>query len=333
VARAEPLFGDHYQPHLPRDLGFYDLRLPEATSAQADLAQRYGISAFCYYHYWFEGRTLLETPFQQTLKSKEPDFPFVLCWANENWTRVWTGGTRDVLMLQTYSPEDDRRHLRHLSEAFSDRRYLRIDGKPVFLVYRPSALPSAAETAERWRVEAARLGIGELYLCAVHSNTTVRQDPSAIGFDAAVQFQPDFGDLGPRLAHGWARRAARKYFRPASPHRLHRLHSYQEIADRHLAASLPDYKRFPCVTPGFDNSPRRRAGGAAVLVGSNPERYGQWLGEVLRTFAPYSDEEDLVFVNAWNEWAEGNHLEPDERWGHGYLEAHSRALEKYNLHS
>jgi lipopolysaccharide biosynthesis protein len=326
VARARPLFRGHEQPHLPADLGFYDLRLGESRVAQAALAARHGIHGFCYYHYWFEGRRLLERPFDEVLASGEPDFPFALCWANENWTRVWTGGDREVLLRQGYSARDDVEHLRWLAEAFGDRRYVRVDGRPVFLVYRPSSLPDPRRTSDAWRAEAQRLGLGDLYLCAVHSNTTAREDPALIGFDASVEFQPDFGDLGPAVRQGVAHRAARKYLRPQSPYRVHRMHAYEGIVERSLSASRSPFKRFPCVTPGFDNSPRRRDGGAAILLGSTPERYERWLREVVAGFEPYSAEENFVFVNAWNEWAEGNHLEPCQRWGTAYLEAHARAL-------
>ena len=265
VARARPLFRGHPQPHLPADLGFYDLRLAETRAAQAELARQYAIHGFCYYHYWFEGRRLLERPFDDVLASGEPDLPFALCWANENWTRVWTGGDREVLMRQTYSDTDDLAHIRWLAGAFADPRYVRVDGRPLFLVYRPSSLPDAARTAEVWRKEADRLGVGEIYLCAVHSNTTARDDPVAIGFDAAVDFQPDFGDLGTRQGQGLLQRATRRFMRPQSPYRVHRMHSYEEVVERNLAATPPPFKRYPGLTPGFDNTSRRAKGGAAIL--------------------------------------------------------------------
>src|SRR5438094_2930078 len=156
VVKARPLFPGHYQPHLPADLGFYDLRLPEARAAQAELAAEYGIYGFCYYHYWFNGRRLLERPVDEILDSGAPDFPFCLCWANENWTRRWDGLDREILLEQRYSPEDDRRHMRWLSRAFADNRYVRVDGKPLFLVYRPRSLPNPERTADIWRDEARR---------------------------------------------------------------------------------------------------------------------------------------------------------------------------------
>ncbi len=163
VTRARPLFPGHYQPQLPADLGFYDLRLPESRLAQAELARAHGIGAFCYYHYWFNGRRILQRPFDEMLSSGQPDFPFCLCWANENWTRAWDGMEREVLLGQRYSAEDDLDHIRWLCNAFADPRYLRINGRPLFLVYRIEDLPDPAATAERWRAEARALGIGELY--------------------------------------------------------------------------------------------------------------------------------------------------------------------------
>ena len=146
VTRTRPQFRGHQQPHLPSELGFYDLRLPEARQAQADLAREYGISGFCYYHYWFTGRRLLERPFNEVLASGEPDFPFCLCWANERWTRTWDGGEHCVLMDQTYSAEDDLAHIRWLCEAFRDPRYVRVEGRPLLLVYQAGDLPDPVRT-------------------------------------------------------------------------------------------------------------------------------------------------------------------------------------------
>ncbi len=177
VAQAKPLFKGHYQPHIPADMGFYDLRVAETRVQQAQLAKSFGIEAFCYYHYWFEGRRLLQRPFEEVLRSGEPDFPFCLCWANENWTRRWDGSAKSMLLPQSYGPDDDRRHMQWLAGAFADPRYVRVDGRPLFLVYRVSDLPDPARTVEVWKSEAQRLGVGEPYLCAVHSFELDRRDP------------------------------------------------------------------------------------------------------------------------------------------------------------
>ena len=312
VAKATPLFNGHHQPHVPAELGFYDLRLPEVRKAQADLAREHGIHGFCYYHYWFNGKLLLERPIQDVLKSGEPDFPFCLCWANENWTRRWDGGDHEVLMEQKYSEQDDRDHIRYLAEYFRDPRYIRVDGKPLFLVYRANRMPDPSKTTRIWREEARRLGIGELYLCRVESFPDEHTDPAASGFDAAVEFQPDWTQVGPPVHH-----LADKDCR---------IYRYGDVAQRMMNKAAPPYKRFPCVTPRWDNSPRWKRG-ATIFVDSTPELYERWLRATLETFKPASPEENFVFLNAWNEWGEGNHLEPDARFGRGYLEATRRALD------
>jgi lipopolysaccharide biosynthesis protein len=322
VARAQPRFRGHAQPHEPGELGYYDLRVPEVRAAQADLAAAHGIGAFCYYHYWFGGRQLLHRPVDEIVQSGEPDFPFLLCWANEPWTRAWDGKTSSVLLPQTYSPDDDVAHLRALAEVFADPRYLRIDGRPVFLVYRAFQLPDPVATTDRWRAEAARLGLGDLYLCSMQTGPGERHPPETLGFDAAVQFAPFFA-LTPRGTKDRVSKAIERRVGVSTRGARFRIVDYDDVVAAHLAADAVDYTRFPCVSPGFDNSPRRPERDATIITGSTPERYGQWLRAAVDRFTPPSPEENLVFVNAWNEWAEGNHLEPDRRWGRAYLEAHA----------
>ena len=180
VSRAKPKFDGHHQPHLPTDLGFYDLRLPESRKDQADLARQYGIEGFCYWHYWFNGKRLLERPFNEVLKSREPDFPFCLAWANETWSRRWLGEPKDILIEQTYSDEDDLQHIRWLIGAFSDDRYIRINGKPVFLIYRPSDLPNPKKTTDLFRLECLKHGINEPFLIGVNGHN-VSLDSRKIG--------------------------------------------------------------------------------------------------------------------------------------------------------
>lgn len=325
---AHPLFPGHYQPHLPSELGCYDLRQPDTRMAQARLAASYGIDAFCYYHYWFEGKRLLERPFQDVLDSGKPDFPFCLCWANETWTRRYDGRSRDILQPQTYSDRDDLDHIRWLSRVFLDPRYLRIDGKPLFLVYRGRSLPSPARTLETWREESVKLGVGELFVCAVESNFCEERagDPTLSGFDAAVEFQPDifahtiFSSLGRVRTIEGALNIARCL------RRFSFLFSYDHLAKIALRKKPATYRRFACVTPSWDNTPRRRRGGAIIYEGSTPKVYEHWLQTVcereIRGNGP-----GLIFLNAWNEWGEGCHLEPDQRYGRGYLEATLRAKE------
>lgn len=315
VSKARPLFEGHYQPRIPSDLGFYDLRLSEVREAQADLAQRHGIYGFCYYHYWFGGKRLLNRPFDEVLSAGKPDFPFCLCWANERWTRAWDGRTGEILIDQDYSAEDDKRHIRWLSKAFRDKRYIRVNGKPLFLVYRANQLPNSLVTTQIWREEARKLGIGDLYLCRVESFPDEHSDPSASGFDAAVEFQPDWQEAGSQLR--------------GSTYKNNAVFRYESIVERMLRKLPAEYKRFPCVSPGWDNSPRRKSG-AHIFVDSTPDLYEKWLDSVIKDFKPFGPGEDFVFINAWNEWGEGNYLEPDAKFGRAYLQATERVVIKYS---
>jgi lipopolysaccharide biosynthesis protein len=326
VVQARQLFHGHQQPHLPGELGFYDLRLAETRDAQAALARDFGIEGFCYYHYWFNGRRLLGRPVDEMLESGRPDLPFCLCWANEDWTRAWDGRSGERLISHAYSEEDDRRHLQWLSRSFRDERYMRVEGRPLFLVYRASQLPDAIRTTTTWRQEARRLGVGELFLCRVESFADERGDPSQMGFDAAVEFQPDWVHLGEPLRQGTLRRALGTVRVANEAAARHRVYDYGSVADRMMSRPKPPYPRFSCVTPGWDNTARRRTEGV-ILKDSSPTLYERWLtATIQRTVFP-SPGERLVFINAWNEWGEGNHLEPCQRWGRAYLEATRRALE------
>jgi lipopolysaccharide biosynthesis protein len=332
VVQAKALFKGHHQPHLPAELGFYDLRVPETRESQADLARSYGVSGFCYYHYWFNGRRLLHRPLDDLLDSGRPRFPFCLCWANENWTRRWDGREQDVLLRQTHTPEDDRAHISHLVRAFADERYVKIDGRPVFLVYRADLLPEPARTADIWRAGCRQAGLPDLYLVRVEGHGP-RMHPARIGFDAAVEFAPDWGRLpAPMFRRDgwdiWARvyNQLRKAGLLSSAYATHSVYSYEALVEKMQPAPPADYTRFRCATPGWDNSPRRKEG-ALIFQGSTPELYQIWLEALAReTRVRRHGEERLLFVNAWNEWAEGNHLEPDRRWGRAYLEATRRAL-------
>jgi lipopolysaccharide biosynthesis protein len=326
VVLARPQFPGHHQPHLPADLGLYDLRVPEVRAAQAELARAHGISAFCYYHYWFEGRRLLERPFDEVLSTGQPDLPFCLCWANERWTRAWDGRDSSVLVEQTYSAADDHAHARWLVRAFADERYLRVEGRPVFLVYRATGLPDARRTTDILRAEAQRAGIGELLLGRVESFRDEHDDPTALGFDVAIEHQPDWTDLGRarRRTLPW-RTAARLGLAPRA-FSEHRVFDYCAVVERMTTRPQPPFPRFPGLTPSWDNTPRRRRDGV-VLTGSTPELYQTWLEACLARAAGSGGSESLVFVNAWNEWGEGNHLEPEARFGLGYLEATRRALD------
>lgn len=324
VTKARPMFRGHEQPHLPADLGFYDLRVPEGREKQADLARAYGIHGFCYYHYWFNGRRILQRPFDEVLQSGKPNLPFCLCWANENWTRAWDGHERDVLLEQRYSPQDDLEHIRWLVPAFMDRRYIRIDGKPLFIVYRASRLPDARATTDCWRAEAKVRGVGDLFLCRVESVREELADPRSLGFDAAVEFQPRWGDLGRHLHVGRLWNWSRRLRLTPGAFGNNYVFEYETCVNAALRQSPPAHPRIPCVCPSWDNSARRQEW-AVILKNSRPDLYEKWLRHVIERSAS-SSPGNLIFINAWNEWAEGNHLEPCQRWQRAYLEATARAL-------
>ena len=333
VVKARPRFPGHYQPHLPGDLGFYDLRVPEARVAQAELAASYGIHGFCYYHYWFNGREVLERPVNEIWKSGEPDFPFCLCWANENWTRQWDGLNSDVLLEQKYSPADDLAHIRSLIPIFRDQRYIRILDRPLFLVYRAKQLPEPEKTAERWRREAERGGLKGLFLVRVEGFGDENGDPRSIGFDSSIEFQPRWSRIGDARIYRrkWWHRG--KLGTAEQGFAQNQVYDYEEYVRRAVVTEAPGYPQIPSVFPGWDNSPRRKRG-ATVFVNSTPEAYERWLREVVnrrrarieQRKSLETTEDSLIFINAWNEWAEGCHLEPCQRWGRKYLEATRRAL-------
>lgn len=327
VAKAQPLFKGHYQPHLPADLGFYDLRLSEAREEQASLASAYGIDGFCYYHYWFSGKRLLHAPIDGIVKTKKPDFPFMLCWANENWTRRWDGKEQEVLIHQTYSETDDLAHIRFLiKQFFSDSRYIKVEGKPFFLIYRPALFPDIKKTLDLWRDEANRSGLKGLYLGYMQS-FNFKESPTAYGFDCAVEFQPDFTALPTRLVPSLKQRILNMLNNISNEvYYKNTVISFQSFVEGQLQKNTMEENIYKTVSPMWDNSPRRQHK-AYIFTESTPDIYEKWLRHVVSLTLNSSQQEKFVFINAWNEWAEGNHLEPCMKWGRGYLEATKRALQ------
>ena len=319
VVKAKPSFKGHYQPHLPADLGFYDLRLAQTREDQAALAKQYGIDGFCYYHYWFEGQKLLHEPVEAILKDKKPDFPFCLFWANESWSRRWLGEEKEVLMKQTYSEKDDEEHIHYLLEFFKDERYIKINGRPLFLIYRPYDLPDVAKTIATFKRIAKENGLPEPYLVA--SNAQDRdKNPHDYGFDDVLFFEPKLYVLSEfnkdeRTLKKLVRNLLQGVFSASK-----KVYSYSQYKQRaKLVNERATYKGFPCVLVGFDNSARRGKNGI-VIKDQNTAEFKTSLEEAVKEVAERPEDEKLVFINAWNEWAEGNHLEPDHKDGHAYLE-------------
>jgi SAM-dependent methyltransferase len=318
VAKATPNFIGHYQPHLPADLGFYDLRMPEVREQQAEMAREYGIDGFCYHHYWFNGRRLLERPFNEVLKTGRPSFPFCLCWANENWTRRWDGAEHEILIAQAHSKEDDIAFIRDIIPAFRDDRYIRVNGKPLLIVYRVSLLPNPQATADIWRAECRGLGVGDIYLCAAQSFGIT--DPRPYGFDAAVEFPPHgLGFFIPEISED---------IEMTNPDFTGNIFGYEDVVQFEKKKKRPHYTLFRTVMPSWDNTPRKQ-NASIIFAHVTPDLYKEWLAHVIEYSNKnlYGDER-LVFINAWNEWAEGAHLEPDRKYGDKFLTATKSVLEK-----
>jgi glycosyltransferase involved in cell wall biosynthesis/GT2 family glycosyltransferase len=319
VQAAKPQFAGHYQPRVPGELGYYDLRDPKVQHRQVELAKLYGVGGFCLYFYWFNGRRPLEKPLLNYLNDPTLDLPFCLCWANENWTRRWDGRENELLLAQNHSPEDDLAFIEYISKYMRDPRYIRIDGKPLLVVYRPNLLPSPAETAGRWREWCRKNGIGELYLA--YTQSFVRVDPALYDFDAAIEFPPNMKAKSFELPNlSWSVKRVRRDF-------------HCEVLDWGPLVELsrkyvnPGYKLFRAVCPSWDNTPRRK-NFSRVLVNYSPRGYHEWLLNAIedtRVRFPDTDER-IVFANAWNEWGEGAYLEPDAGYGYAYLEATRLAL-------
>jgi len=315
VTRARPNFEGHYQPQLPSDLGFYDLRVPDVLEEQAQLARQYGIYGFCFYYYWFGGRRVLDRPLDSMLRSGKPDFPFCLCWANENWTRNWDGAQEEILIAQDYSWDSCERFIRDVIPILQDPRYIRVGSAPVLLVYRVEQLPNALNVTRRWRELCREAGMSEIHLCAVQSFGL--DDPRPYGFDAAVEFPPHTKHV---FCDPWSFPGIRPDFEGY-------LEDYTAVVRNQLARRWPDYQLYRGVMPAWDNTPRRGTK-AHILVHSSPETYETWLHEMVQRSLKHSGQEPLVFINAWNEWAEGAYLEPDQQLGHARLMATRNALRR-----
>jgi lipopolysaccharide biosynthesis protein len=327
VTRARPQFAGHDQPRLPADLGFYDLRLPEAMAAQAELALAHGLSGFTCWHYWFSGKRLLGRPVDNVLADASLEFPFNLAWANEPWSRRWLGQEKAVLQPQEYSEADDREHARWLVSVFADHRYTKVGDRPLFGIYNPSAMPDPARTVETIRDAVASVGLPDPYLAAINGRDG-RADFASFGFDAVIDFEPQLGSLPYALYDGFGRRRLVQNLRRGAASGRLKVYSDRE-ARRLMASGRPANVTHRSVFVGFDNTARR--GRDAIVIRPGPERsFADAVVEAAAwTVAERRADEQLLWINAWNEWAEGNYLEPDARTGHARLEALKGALDAF----
>lgn len=317
VSKATPQFTGHLQPRLPADLGFYDLRVPEVRKQQVQLAKTIGVDGFCFHYYWFGGKRLLEQPLDDFVNDPDLDFPFALCWANENWTRRWDGQEADILIGQKHSPEDDAAVLGDLARYIRSPRYIRVGGRPLILVYRPDALPDARATVERWRTHARALGLGELFVAC--TNAFGFSDFRGYGFDALVDFPPHAVSVG----------EITNAVELLNPNFTGKVYDYAAVVGAKVKTLLAskDARRIPGVMPGWDNE-ARKPGGGNVFQNASPELFHTWVSAALNAAKQVQrPDERLVFVNAWNEWAEGAYLEPDRWHGHAFGQALRSAIE------
>jgi len=322
VTRAIPQFPGHYQPHLPGELGFYDLRIEDVHYRQIELAKQFGLHGFAYYHYWFAGKRLMEMPVDRFLNNKKMDFPFLLIWANENWTRRWDGLNNDILIAQHHSPESDKAFIKDLEPYLRDERYIRIGDRPIIIVYRTDILPEPEATAERWREYCLKNHLGDPYLIA--AQTFGFSDPRTVGFDAAMQFPPHnewhSGDL-----------MIQDSTNLANPDYSSYIFSYPKMVEHqeNQIQTTNPYPLYKTVFPSWDSEPRK-PGRGTIYAHSSPSLYRRWLQTACDwTLKNHPKEESFVFVNAWNEWAEGAHLEPDRRFGYAYLHETMNAIRSY----
>lgn len=333
VAKAKPLFPGHHQPNLPGELGFYDLRIPEVREQQAALAREAGIEGFCYWHYWFgNGRKILERPINEVIQSGKPDFPFCLCWANQSWSGIWHGAPNQLLIEQEYPGAPDYTAFFYDTlPAFRDSRYIRVNGKPLFLVYAPSEIPDLKVWVHTFRSLAEKEGFPGIHLVAYEANFDVK----ANGFDAK----------SPNLPGGyWGKIPLRKGLTPfvvrQYEYRLRwwrrsllkhpRIYPYSHFVDNHYNEPFPN-DTYPTVLPNWDNTPRSGSRGL-VLKGATPQLFARHLRKAINAITAVNEEERIVFIKAWNEWAEGNYLEPDRLYDKDWIKAVASAIHSFKVH-
>lgn len=336
VTKAKPLFRGHYQPKLPSDLGFYDLRVPDVREEQARLAKEAGIEGFCYWHYWFEGHELMERPFWEMVQSGKPDFPFCIGWANETWkSKMWNKdgslavGTK-ILIEQTYSDEDDVLHFQKLLPVFNDKRYIRVDGMPLVFIHRGEHLPE--KTITIWNRLAKENGLGGIHFVG-------RMHPlNNADINGTLQYLLNKGFNGvciPKLGLEYNSSRISKYWSELISFFMHNgcrhVVDYGKEMSSHLDFDLySNYSYYPTVYPNWDHSPRSGKS-RLILINSTPEKFKNHLVKVLELIKHKPADRQIVFIKSWNEWGEGNYLEPDQKFGTGYIDALRAVLSTYKV--
>ena len=338
VVKAKPLFKGHYQPKLPTELGLYDLRVPEVREQQANLAKEYGIEGFCYWHYWFgNGRRILERPFNEVIESGKPDFPFCLAWANETWTGIWHGLNNEILMEQTYPGKDDYiAHFNCLLKAFKDKRYMRVDDKPIFVVYRPNALPDIKLFVDTFQQKAVENGLKGVYLIA--TNVQIDWNAQANGFDAITPSNHDklaYVKSDSQIRNFYRKQINRKriskVFKKLFKKPTH-VYEYKEAIKWFVKDEDSKSMIYPMVIPNWDNTARSGVNGF-VLHNSTPDLFKQVMQKAINKVKDLPADNRIVFIKSWNEWAEGNYIEPDRKYGRKYLEVIKELIDNNSFES
>lgn len=320
VTKAIPNFKGHYQPHLPIHNGFYDLRIPEIMIEQAKLAKNYGIYGFNFYYYWFDGKILMHKPFEILLEHKEIDINFCITWANENWTRTWDGQEKEILIEQNHSIADSRAFIKSLYKFFNDQRYIKIDNKPVLIIYRADLIPNLTNIVQMWRDEVKKAGYDGLYIMC--TNATRLKKINIEDFDAIMEFPP----------HNIPQPPIMNEIVFSNKNFSGNIYDYQQVVKNKINIEEPNYKLFKTAMLSWDNTARRQDNGT-IFHNFSLKDYEKWLNSIIahtKNNKKLNNDEKIVFINAWNEWAEGTHLEPDRKYGYGYLETTYMTL-KNNL--
>lgn len=325
VGRAKPLFKGHYQPRVPADLGYYDLRVPETREEQAKMAEEYGVEGFCYWHYWFGGgKTLLERPFNEVLASGKPDFPFCLAWANHSWyNKTWEPGKADKLLIeqQYLGEEDDIQHFYACLPAFKDHRYMTVDGRPIFVIYSPFKMPNPQEFINTWNKLAVENGMKEFFFIA---QGAMREKEAILkmGFSAIYTIVLSIHEEKNLIIRG-IKYIGKKWFgRPIT-------YTYSDALDYYCKSIDRSPTTIPSIIPNWDHSPRSKTNGL-ILTDATPSNFYKYLKRILSYIKDKPQEERILFLRSWNEWGEGNYIEPDLKYGRGFLESLQRALSEFN---
>ena len=326
VGKARPLFRGHYQPKVPADLGYYDLRLPEVRAAQAELAKEAGIEGFCYYHYWFgDGKQELELPFNEVVRTGEPDFPFCLCWANESWhAKFWDkdgkASSKRLLIEQRYlGHEDNVKHFYSLLPAFKDKRYIKVDGKLLFMIYRPLDFENVSEFIQDWQKLARENGLEGFHFVGQLSGKELKTEDNSIQLAFTLGFEAvNTVRLWDVLAqrHFW-QKVKNKGFKilTGMPYAMY----YKDAFPHFISEKDKQNKVYPTIVPNWDHTPRSGRNGY-ILLNSTPTFFKQHVQSVLDLVMNKVDMNKIVFLKSWNEWGEGNYMEPDLKYGRQYLE-------------